>query len=67
MPCLDNPGLYVGEYSDRLKTVGDVFTDEYYGISIAKRNADLVDKINAAIAELEAEGKFEELSQKWLQ
>lgn len=65
----DNPVAlgYVGEYSDRLKTVGDVFTDEYYGISIAKRNADLVDAINAAIAELEAEGKFEELSQKWLQ
>ena len=64
----DNPVAlgYVGEYSDKLKTVGDVFTDEYYGIAIAKRNTDIVDDINAAIAALEAEGTFDELSDKWL-
>jgi len=65
----DNPVAlgYVGEYPDKLKTVGDVFTDEYYGIAVAKRNADIIDALNAAIAELEAEGKFDELSVKWLQ
>ena len=65
----DNPLAldYVKENPDKLKTVGEAFTDEYYGIAIAQANEDLVDPINAAIAALKAEGKFEELSKKWLQ
>jgi len=65
----DNPLAldYVRENPDDLKTVGEAFTDEYYGIAIAERNADLVGPINAAIAELEAEGLFEDLTGKWLQ
>ena len=64
----DNPVAlgYVGEYPDKVKTVGDVFTDEYYGIAAAKGNEDIVAKINTAIAALEAEGKFDELVKKWL-
>lgn len=64
----DNPLAldYVKANPDKLKTVGEAFTDEYYGIAIAKRNADLVGSINAAIAELKAEGTFDELSDKWL-
>jgi len=64
----DNPVAlgYVGEYPDKVKTVGDVFTDEYYGIAAAKGNEDVVAKINTAIAALKAEGKFEELIAKWL-
>ena len=65
----DNPLAldYVKENPDKLKTVGEAFTDEYYGIAIAQANEDLVDPINAAIAALKAEGKFEELSKKWLE
>ena len=65
----DNPLAldYVRENPDKLKTVGEAFTDEFYGIAIAQRNEDLVDPINAAIAELEAEGLFDELSRKWLE
>jgi polar amino acid transport system substrate-binding protein len=65
----DNPLAldYVKENAGRLKTVGEAFTDEYYGIAIAKRNADLVPRINAAIAQLQAEGKFDELARKWLE
>ncbi len=65
----DNPVAlgYVGENAGKIKTVGDVFTDEYYGIAVAKRNADLLPKLNKAIAELEAAGLFKELSKKWLE
>ncbi len=65
----DNPLAldYVKENPDKLKTVGGAFTDEYYGIAIAKANEDIVGPINTAIAALKAEGKFEELSRKWLQ
>jgi len=64
----DNPVAlgYVGENPTKLKLVGDVFTDEYYGIALAKRNADLVDDINKAIAALRAKGTFDQLSDKWL-
>ncbi|TFH37507.1 MAG: basic amino acid ABC transporter substrate-binding protein [Dehalococcoidia bacterium] len=64
----DNPVAlgYAGEYPDKVKTVGDVFTDEYYGVAAAKGNEAVVAKINTAIAALEAEGKFEELIKKWL-
>ena len=64
----DNPVAlgYVGENPTKLKTAGDVFTDEYYGIAVAKRNADIIGKLNTAIAALKTEGKFDALSDKWL-
>jgi polar amino acid transport system substrate-binding protein len=65
----DNPVAlgYVAENPTKLKTVGDVFTDESYGIAVAKRNADLLPKLNAAIAALKAEGTFDKASKDWLE
>lgn len=64
----DNPvGLnYVAENPTKLKIVGDVFTDEFYGIAVAKRNANLIPNINKAIASLEAKGTFDQIADKWL-
>lgn len=64
----DNPVAlgYVGENPTKLKTVGDVFTDEYYGIAVAKRNEALLDDLNKAVAALQADGLFEDLADKWL-
>jgi len=56
-----------GENAGKIKTVGGTFTDEFYGIAVAKRNADLLPKLNSAIAALKAEKKFDELSKKWLE
>src|SRR4030065_1614006 len=44
----DNPLAlgYVGENEDKLKTAGNIFTEENYGIAICKSKADLVIKIN---------------------
>ena len=38
---------------------------DWYGIEVNKENTELLDKINAALAELEAEGFFEELAVKY--
>jgi polar amino acid transport system substrate-binding protein len=57
---------YVLKFSDRIKTTGDVFTDESYGIAVCKTNGELLTKINAALAELKAEGFVAELEEKWL-
>ena len=31
--------IYVGKFSDKIKTVGPVFTEEQYGIAVAKKQA----------------------------
>jgi polar amino acid transport system substrate-binding protein len=64
----DNPValLYVGKYSDKIKTTGIVFTDENYGIAVAKGKTDLLKKINAGLKAIKSEGLIEKYSQKWL-
>lgn len=57
---------YVNKSKDKIKTVGDVFTDESYGIAICKTNAELLEKVNTALGELESEGFIDQLEQKWL-
>jgi polar amino acid transport system substrate-binding protein len=64
----DNPVAqgYVAKNKDKLKTAGPVFTDEYYGIAICNKNADLVPKINAALKALKEEGFLDKLNKKWI-
>lgn len=65
----DNPVAmgYVGKNSDKLKYVGSVFTEENYGIAIAKGNTELQAKINKGIAAVKAAGLDAEYAQKWLE
>jgi polar amino acid transport system substrate-binding protein len=49
-----------------LKTVGQPFTDESYGIAICQKNADLQQKINAGLAAVKSDGLIEQLKSKWL-
>ncbi|NLG99250.1 MAG: basic amino acid ABC transporter substrate-binding protein [Chloroflexi bacterium] len=58
--------VYVNQFSDKIKTTGEVFTDENYGIAVCKENTELLEKINAALAEVKSEGLLTELEQKWL-
>lgn len=64
----DNPLAlgYVGQNPDKIKIVGEPFTDEFYGIAVCKTNTELLDKLNKALAEVKAEGVIEQLSEKWL-
>jgi polar amino acid transport system substrate-binding protein len=65
----DNPVAleYVGKNPDKLKTAGDIFTDENYGIAVAKGKTDLLSKINAGIKAVKSEGLIQQLSKKWLE
>ena len=65
----DNPVAlgYVGKNPDKLKIVGTVFTDEHYGIAVAKGKTDLLAKINAGLKAIIAEGLIEQYSKKWLE
>lgn len=64
----DNPLAlgYVGQNPDKLKTVGEVFTDEFYGIAVCKDKTDLVAQINKGLAAVKAQGLIEQLTQKWI-
>jgi polar amino acid transport system substrate-binding protein len=57
---------YVNKSQGKLKMVGPVFTDEYFGIAICKKNAYLIPKVNAALKALKEEGFIDKLAQKWI-
>lgn len=65
----DNPLAlgYVGQNPDKLKTVGEVFTDENYGIAVCKTNTELLEKINKGLAAVKAEGTIDQLTKKWIE
>jgi polar amino acid transport system substrate-binding protein len=65
----DNPLVlsYVGKNSTKLKTAGDVFSAEHYGIAVAKGKEALLKKINDGLKKVMDEGIIETLSKKWLQ
>jgi len=64
----DNPLAlgYVGQNPDKLKAVGEVFTDEFYGIAVCKDKTDLVAQINKGLAAVKAKGLIDELTTKWI-
>jgi polar amino acid transport system substrate-binding protein len=64
----DNPLAlgYVGQNADRIKTVGDVFTDEYYGIAVCKTNTELLAKVNAGLDQVLKTDLVDQLTAKWL-
>ena len=64
----DNPLAlgYVNKYPDKIKTAGEVFTEENYGIAVCKDKADLVEKINAGLEAVKEKGIIEDLVKKWL-
>jgi polar amino acid transport system substrate-binding protein len=64
----DNPLAlgYIGKNSDKLKTAGEVFTNEFYGIAVCKTKTDLVAKINKGLAAAKSKGLIDQLTAKWI-
>lgn len=64
----DNPTAlgFIEKNPNRLMTVGDVFTSEFYGIAICKNRQDLLDIINPALAAVIESGFVAELAAKYL-
>jgi len=58
--------LHAANYPGQLKIVGEPFTQENYGIAVSKSKPELLEKINAGVAALKAEGMLDQLTQKWL-
>lgn len=56
---------YMQAHPDAIKVVGEPFTTEEYGIAVRPSDTELLQRINAALAELRANGTYDELYQKW--
>ena len=52
------------QYADKLKIVGDAFTTESYGIAVQQGDTELLNGINAALAQLESNGTIQQLKDK---
>lgn len=57
---------FIEKNPDNLKTVGEVFTDESYGIAICKNRTDLVNIINPALQKVKDAGVINQLAAKYL-
>lgn len=57
---------YVGKNPTKIKTVGEPFTDENYGIAVCKNKPELVAKINEGLAKAKADGVIDQLTKKWI-
>jgi polar amino acid transport system substrate-binding protein len=64
----DNPLAmgYANANPDKLKTVGAVFTSEYYGIAVCKTQPEILERINEGLAKVKADGLIDELILEWL-
>jgi polar amino acid transport system substrate-binding protein len=70
LDCVINDSPITADYiasnpDAKLKTVGPIFTQEYYGITLRQDSAALQTQINAALKKITASGKMTELMKKW--
>ena len=50
---------------EALKVVGDKASYEDFGFAVQKGNAELLEKINAGLANVKENGTYDELLKKW--
>ncbi len=56
---------YMSKQPDKIKMVGKPLNAENYGFAVKKGNKELLDKINAGLANIKEDGTFDKLVDKW--
>ncbi len=56
---------YMAKQPDKIKMVGEALNAENYGFAVQKGNTELLEKINAGLANIKEDGTFDELVDKW--
>lgn len=56
---------YTDQLKDKIKVVGEPFTTEDYAIALQQGDEELLTAVNAALAELKANGTMAQLMDKW--
>ncbi len=53
------------DYFQKIKMVGDILTEEFYGMVLRKGDGELLEKVNRALEKLLADGTVLKLHKKW--
>ena len=56
---------YMKKQPDKVKMVGEALNAENYGFAVAKGNDELLEKINAGLANIKEDGTFDKLVDEW--
>ncbi|WP_416825899.1 glutamate ABC transporter substrate-binding protein [Ectobacillus polymachus] len=63
----DNSILYGMQKQDpNYVVVGDIFTDEPYGIAVKKGETDLLASVNLFLKKIESDGEYDKIYEKWI-
>jgi polar amino acid transport system substrate-binding protein len=65
-PIAADYALQNDNYKDKLKIVGEPFTDELYGVAVKKGNTEVLEKINKGLEKVLDTKDYEKLEDKWL-
>ncbi len=57
--------VYINKQPGKVKMVGDVLTSESYGFAMNKENTELLQKVNAGLANLRKSGEYDKLMKKY--
>ena len=56
---------YIAQQPDSIKVVGETLNKEQYGMAVKKGNTELAEKLNAGLANIQENGTFDKLLEKW--
>lgn len=65
MAGFDIVSAYMSANPDQLKVISDEENYEEMGFAVQKGNAELLEKINAGLANVKENGVYDELVEKW--
>ena len=62
----EQPAIQFAKKNPELMLVRLAFDDEFYGVAVKKGNAELLAQINAALAEIAADGRNDQFVDQWM-
>ena len=62
----EQPAIQFAKKNPELMLVRPQFDDEFYGVAVKKGNAELLAKVNEALAEIVADGRYDQFVDRWL-
>jgi polar amino acid transport system substrate-binding protein len=65
-PVAADYALMNPNFKDKLKIVGEPFTEEYYGVAVKKGNTKVLDVINAGLKKVLDTNTYKQIENKWL-
>lgn len=60
------PAKFLIEGNRNLKILDEAFSEEQYAVAVSKSNPELTEKINGALAELQADGTLDAIKDYWI-